>query len=137
VPARALLAAVAKRSLQPEFAAGADLSVPERVLLFCVASGTEWERAGVTGATVTVMIVRGLLRQGARRPAADRRANRGDVGVSARSALCKARAHTRGAEEEAKKPTLHRHELGSAGTMPGRGCCRSHWLPAALVPRGH
>jgi hypothetical protein len=63
VPPRALLAAAAKRSPQPEFAADADLSVPERVLQFCVASGTEWERAGVTGATVTVMIVRGLLRQ--------------------------------------------------------------------------
>jgi hypothetical protein len=30
-------------------------------LLFCVASGTEWERAGVTGATVTVLVVRGLI----------------------------------------------------------------------------
>jgi hypothetical protein len=38
-------------------AAPADLSVPKRILLFCVASGTEWERAGVTGATVTAMIV--------------------------------------------------------------------------------
>jgi hypothetical protein len=27
-----------------------DLSNPERVLLFCVASDTEWERAGITGA---------------------------------------------------------------------------------------
>ena len=41
----------------------ADLSTPERVLLFCVASGTEWERAGVTGSTVTAMIVRGLLQR--------------------------------------------------------------------------
>jgi hypothetical protein len=29
------------------------LTVPERILLFCVASGTEWERAGITGAMVT------------------------------------------------------------------------------------
>jgi hypothetical protein len=52
---------MAKRSHETEVAAGADLSVPERVLLFCVASGTEWERAGVVGATVTAMIVRGLF----------------------------------------------------------------------------
>jgi hypothetical protein len=39
----------------------ADLSVPERVLLFCVASGTDWARAGVTGATATAMMVRGLI----------------------------------------------------------------------------
>jgi hypothetical protein len=39
----------------------AELSVPERVLLFCVASGTEWARAGVTGATATAMVVRGLI----------------------------------------------------------------------------
>jgi hypothetical protein len=42
-----------------------DLSTPERVLLFCVASDTEWERAGITGATVTAMIVRGLIEQDA------------------------------------------------------------------------
>jgi hypothetical protein len=41
------------------------LSVPERILLFCVASATEWERAGVTGSTVTVMIVRGLIERDA------------------------------------------------------------------------
>jgi hypothetical protein len=52
---------MAKRSHETEVVTGADLSVPERVLLFCVASGTEWERAGVTGATVTAMIVRGLV----------------------------------------------------------------------------
>jgi hypothetical protein len=28
----------------------ADLSTPERVLLFCLASGTEWAQVGVTGA---------------------------------------------------------------------------------------
>ena len=39
----------------------AELSVSERVLLFCVASGTEWMRAGLTGATATAMIVKGLI----------------------------------------------------------------------------
>jgi hypothetical protein len=39
----------------------AELGVPERVLLFCVAFGTEWARAGVTGATATAMVVRGLI----------------------------------------------------------------------------
>jgi hypothetical protein len=39
----------------------AELSIPERILLFCVASRTEWDRAGVTGATVTVLVVRGLI----------------------------------------------------------------------------
>src|SRR5271170_4712000 len=43
----------------------ADLSVPERILLFSVASSTEWERAGITGATVTAMIVRGLIERDA------------------------------------------------------------------------
>ena len=36
------------------------LSIPERVLLFCVASDTDWEHAGITG--MTAMIVRGLIR---------------------------------------------------------------------------
>jgi hypothetical protein len=31
----------------------AELSVQERVLLFCLASGTEWAQAGVTGATAS------------------------------------------------------------------------------------
>jgi hypothetical protein len=39
----------------------ADLSTPERILLFCIASGTQWAQAGVTGATVTAMVVRGLV----------------------------------------------------------------------------
>jgi hypothetical protein len=34
-----------------------------RVLLFCVASDTDWEHAGVTGTTVTAMIVRGLIQR--------------------------------------------------------------------------
>jgi hypothetical protein len=39
----------------------AALSVPERLLLFCVASGTDWERAGITGAMVTTMMIKGLI----------------------------------------------------------------------------
>jgi hypothetical protein len=42
-----------------------ELSIPERILLFCVASGTEWEWASVTGATVTVLVVRGLIERDA------------------------------------------------------------------------
>ena len=37
------------------------LSIPARLLLFCVASRTEWERAGITRATITTMVVRGLI----------------------------------------------------------------------------
>jgi hypothetical protein len=48
----------------------AQLDVPERVLLFCLASGTEWAQAGVTGATTTMMLVRGLV--GATSPAGSR-----------------------------------------------------------------
>ncbi len=37
------------------------LRVRERILLFCVASGTDWQRAGVTGETITALVVRGLI----------------------------------------------------------------------------
>ena len=53
-------------------------NIPERLLLFCVASGTDWEHAGITGATVTVMVVRGLIERDAALGAVDRRAS-GDV----------------------------------------------------------
>jgi hypothetical protein len=33
--------------------------MPERILLFCVASGTKWERAGISGVTVTATMVPG------------------------------------------------------------------------------
>ena len=39
----------------------AALSVPERVLLFCVASGTDWERAGITDTMVTATVIKGLI----------------------------------------------------------------------------
>jgi hypothetical protein len=45
--------------------AGDALTVPERVLLFCVASGTDWQRASVTGETVTLMVVKGLVERDA------------------------------------------------------------------------
>jgi hypothetical protein len=31
-----------------------NLTVPERVLLFCIAPDTDWKKAGVTGTVVTV-----------------------------------------------------------------------------------
>jgi hypothetical protein len=40
----------------------ADLSVPERLLLFCVASGTEWQKV-VNQAAVKRMIVHGLIQR--------------------------------------------------------------------------
>jgi hypothetical protein len=37
------------------------LTARERTLLFCVDSGTDWRRVGITGETVTALIVKGLL----------------------------------------------------------------------------
>jgi hypothetical protein len=37
------------------------LSIRARLLLFCVATRIEWERAGITRATVTTTVVRGLI----------------------------------------------------------------------------
>jgi hypothetical protein len=39
----------------------AALTVPERLLLFCLASGTDWQAAGITHATGQHMMVRGLI----------------------------------------------------------------------------
>jgi hypothetical protein len=39
----------------------ADLTVRERVLLFCAASNNDWEHAGIPGETVTAMVVKGLV----------------------------------------------------------------------------
>jgi hypothetical protein len=39
----------------------AELSVPERVLLFCLASDTDWQKAGVPAITVQHLLVRNLL----------------------------------------------------------------------------
>jgi hypothetical protein len=42
----------------------ADLSVSERVLLFCVASGTEWKKVA-TQSAATRLIVHGLIKRDA------------------------------------------------------------------------
>jgi hypothetical protein len=39
----------------------AELSVPERMLLFCLASGTDWFKAGVSPVTVQHLLVRNLV----------------------------------------------------------------------------
>jgi hypothetical protein len=39
----------------------AELTVPERVLLFYLASDTDWQKAGVTHATAQHMMVRGSI----------------------------------------------------------------------------
>jgi hypothetical protein len=43
----------------------AALSIPERLLLFCVASKTDWKKVGITATTVTAMEIRRLLRRDA------------------------------------------------------------------------
>jgi hypothetical protein len=45
-------------------AIAAELTVPERVLLFCLASGTDWFKAGVTPTTAKRMLVTGLIERG-------------------------------------------------------------------------
>jgi hypothetical protein len=47
--------------LDDPVAQAAALNIPERLLLFCIASKTEWERAGIAGSTVTAMVVKGLI----------------------------------------------------------------------------
>jgi hypothetical protein len=42
-------------------AQAAALSIPERQLLFCIASKTDWKKVGITPTTVMAMLVRGLL----------------------------------------------------------------------------
>jgi hypothetical protein len=42
------------------------LTVPERLILFCLASGTDWQKAGITYTTAQHMMIRGLIdREGA------------------------------------------------------------------------
>ena len=50
---------MAKLTMPTATAAG--LTVRERVLLYCAASGTDWQHAGVTGEHVTTMVVKGLI----------------------------------------------------------------------------
>jgi hypothetical protein len=41
----------------------AGLSVPESLLLFCIASSTSWQEAGITGETLTTMELKGLIQR--------------------------------------------------------------------------
>jgi hypothetical protein len=42
------------------------LSVPERILLFCIASGTDWQNnADVTRATIAATLLKGLVERDA------------------------------------------------------------------------
>jgi hypothetical protein len=43
----------------------AELTVPERVLLFCLASNTDWVKAGVTHAIAQHMLIRNLVERSA------------------------------------------------------------------------
>jgi hypothetical protein len=43
----------------------AALAARERVVLFCVASGTDWQHAGITGEAITATIVKGLVERDA------------------------------------------------------------------------
>jgi hypothetical protein len=54
---------MAKRSTA---ATASEFTVRERVLLFCAASNTDWEHAGIAGETVTTMVVKGLIERDAR-----------------------------------------------------------------------
>jgi hypothetical protein len=38
-----------------------NLTVPQRMLPFCLASGTDWAKAGVTRATIQHLLVRNLV----------------------------------------------------------------------------
>jgi hypothetical protein len=88
---------MSKRPAKPAKAtahAAPALSIPGRILLFCVASDTDWEHAGITGATVTTMVVRGLIERDAGnrltltdrgRAASRRAAGQGQLRPTARS----------------------------------------------------
>jgi hypothetical protein len=39
------------------------LTVPERIMLFCVASDTDWQRAGVKTTVPQHLIIRGLIKR--------------------------------------------------------------------------
>ena len=53
-----------RKTPKPETIA-AQLTVPERVLLFCVASGTDWAKAGVTHAVAQHLLIRNLVERSA------------------------------------------------------------------------
>ena len=54
---------MAKTIMLSETAKG--LTVKERVLVFCAASGTDWQHAGLTGENVIAMVVKGLVERDA------------------------------------------------------------------------
>ena len=58
-PPNAILRPILKRPFQIPIAS--DLTARERVLLLCIASGMEWQKAGVPGETVIDMIEKGLI----------------------------------------------------------------------------
>jgi hypothetical protein len=53
------------RPAKPTADAATALNTTERILPFCVASGTDWERAGISGGTVTTMVIRGMIERDA------------------------------------------------------------------------
>jgi len=50
---------MAKLTMPAATAAG--LTARERVLLFCAASGTDWQHVGLTGENVVAIMVKGLI----------------------------------------------------------------------------
>jgi hypothetical protein len=54
---------MAKLSMPAEAAAA--LRVSERMLLFCVASNTDWQHTTIPGEIVTTMVVKGLIERDA------------------------------------------------------------------------
>jgi hypothetical protein len=51
----------APRAIKPPSEIAARLTVQERVFLFCLASGTDWGRAGVNVASAAQLLVRNLI----------------------------------------------------------------------------
>jgi hypothetical protein len=52
---------MAKAPSKMPAAAAAGLTTRERLVLFCAASGTDWQHAGIPGETVTTMMVKGFI----------------------------------------------------------------------------
>jgi hypothetical protein len=52
---------VSSSALLPPERIASELSVPERVLLLCVASTTDWTKVGITGATAQTLMVKDLI----------------------------------------------------------------------------
>jgi hypothetical protein len=50
-----------KRPTKPTADVASALTIHERILLFCIASGTDWEHTGITGSLVTSMVIKGLI----------------------------------------------------------------------------